>query len=421
MQRPAVNFSSILAYSAMCLGVLPGLAYAKVYLAHLLWQIGHDWTGWAGVTRSSIQGSCYDFAVFWAAGTALRHHIAIDLYDRIQFSNWGRMLFHSPLPPLLYPPAILPLFIVFSWLPLPTSYDVFNLASLTISFFLLWRCDIPRWCIAAGMIGPAVVFNLCLGQFGLLGGALLIFGLCRVSSQPWLGGLSLSLLALKPQYAVLAPVAALASRNWTAIIAGLLGVVIFTSSSLFIFHGALWWDFLHQGRRTLQGVLTVPFDYASGRDNYAYGGASVFWMLRSLHVSTNIAYLVQGVVSLSALVTAWNVWRDTRLPHLNRVLLTVLLTMFVTPYGYINDLCAASILLLTLARRHTPWRNAALAWLWSAPLFVDFITRRMHFLITPVLLTCALALAWRYRYEPPLQPKRISLSPPHQKQPLLAE
>jgi hypothetical protein len=122
-------------------------------------------------------------------------------------------------------------------------------------------------------------------------------------------------------------------------------------------------------------------------------------MLRSLHIGVSVAYAGQTIASLLAVAAAWHVWRNATLPQQSRLLLTALLVPFATPYGFTDDLCLISVLMLTLARRDTPWRNAALAWLWSIPVFIPYITAHAHILITPLLLACALILAWQSRYE----------------------
>ena len=47
---------------------------------------------------------------------------------------------------------------------------------------------------------------------------------------------------------------------------------------------------------------------------------------------------------------------------MRRLAVTVFLTLLASPYGFTDDLSVYSVMLATLARRETPWRNAALAW-----------------------------------------------------------
>jgi alpha-1,2-mannosyltransferase len=382
-------------YAAAVLGLLPGLAYLWVYVRHTSWLLSIDWSSRFGFAGPSFYQGRNDFAVFWTAGMALRHQVTIDLYDCAQFGRFGYGWFHALLPPFMYPPATMPLFAALALLPLPAAYHLFNLASLVVSVLLLWRSAIPLRYIALGLISPAVTWNLCLGQFGLLCGSFFIFGLSRLDRQPGLGGFTLSLLALKPQYALLVPVAVLARRNWTAMAAGALGAAMLAALPLVFVHASPWASFLSQGRQTIHQELTAPFIYGAVRPNDGFGGTSVFWMLRSLHVDVGPAYAVQGAVSLLAIAAAWHVWRDDKLPQLNRLFLMALLALLASPYGYTNDLCIVSILLPTLARPGAAWRNAALAWLWSAPALIPVITEQLHILITPLLLAGALALAWR--------------------------
>jgi hypothetical protein len=164
----------------------------------------------------------------------------------------------------------LSLFAALSLLPLAAGFHLFNLASLAAAAFLLWRSNVPPWCIALGLISPAVIWNLYLGQLGLLCGALLIFGLSRIENQPWLGGLALSLLALKPPYALLVPIAVLARRNWTAVAAGALGLTMQIGLSCLFIHASPWSSYLSDGREAMHRLLVAPFIYGRGHDSYEY-------------------------------------------------------------------------------------------------------------------------------------------------------
>jgi hypothetical protein len=389
------------------LGLLPGLLTFKLFLAHAAWLLSTDWPSRFGFSGPDYPAYRGDTSMFWAAGFALRQHLATNLYNYPLFAALGQNLFHQNLSPFIYPPTVAPLLAAFSLLPVSAGYYIFNLASLLAAAILLARSRVPGWCIALGLISPAVVNNLFLGQLDLLAGALLIFGLSRLESQPRFAGLVLSLLAFKPQHALLVPAAVLARRRWPALEAGVLGTAALLALSLPYHATASWSGYLHEGRSELRYILQTPFTPASAHNgffDYAYCSVSVFWMLRSLHCSLMLAYAVQSACSVLAFAFGWRVWRSPAMALRQRLILSVLLTPIIAPYGFVNTLCAVSIVLPMLAARHTPWRNAALAWLWTAPALTPGIVAHYGLSLGPLLPLAALALCLT-----------------EQKQPLLAE
>src|SRR6201999_1961959 len=66
---------------------------------------------------------------------------------------------------------------------------------------------------------PAVFVNVGHGQNGFLTAALLGGAMQLLDRRPWLAGVLIGLLAYKPQFGVLIPVALLASQRWSSIVA----------------------------------------------------------------------------------------------------------------------------------------------------------------------------------------------------------
>ena len=62
---------------------------------------------------------------------------------------------------------------------------------------------------------PAVLVNIGHGQNGFLTAALLGGALLLLDRRPWLAGVLIGLLAYKPQFGVLIPIALLAGRRWS--------------------------------------------------------------------------------------------------------------------------------------------------------------------------------------------------------------
>lgn len=376
--------------------------------AALIWEIRElNWVPprFSGLITQVLRGDTNitlrtggDFNWFWATGKALNQGLNTDFYNPAVFSPLLRGLLHydpGGTIQLVYPPLVLPLFSAFALLPLVPGYIIYCTVSLIVSACLLRFAGFPWWCILLGLLSPAASTWLYGGQLDLLCGAIMVYGLSRLKSAPGFAGLALSLLALKPQCALLVPVAVLARRQWRAVLTGALGLAFFTALSLLYWHNAAWAAFMHEGRANMRALLEAPFVYGAAHHadyDFQFSGVSVFWMMRSLHLGLSIAYAAQGAAMLLALGAAWVVWRHPVLTPQRRIIFTVLLLPFTSPYGFTGSLCMYSTALPLLARRRTPWRNALLAWLWAAPGLGFGIAKAHHILIGPLLLLAALAL-----------------------------
>jgi hypothetical protein len=214
---------------------------------------------------------------------------------------------------------------------------------------------------------------------------------------------ALAFLALKPQFALLVPVAVLVRRRWDTARTGTVSLAILVVLSLLFPKTMGWGAYFHEGSAEMHALLDAPFVYGPAHKafySYQFSGISVFWMLRSVHVALGAAYAIQTLAFPLAAAGTWWSWQHPGLTLRQRVLLTVLLTPFVSPYGFPDNLTAWSASLPLLARYDTPWRNAALAWLWAAPAFVTSFTQHNHFLLMPPLLLAALALCLTQQKQP---------------------
>ncbi len=309
----------------------------------------------------------------------------------------------------MYPPVILPLAAAPSSVPLVAGYYGFCVAVTGLSFWLFRQAGISRWCILVGLSGPAALWNLYLGQLGVLCGALLVAGLAWVGARPGRAGGMLGLLCIKPQYGLLVPVVVCAGRYWRAMLAGGAAVLAMVALSLWCGGTEVWTAYLGPGRVAMSTLLAQNFG------GFQVMGSSVFWMLRSFGASVGAAYAGQGVVSVWAALGCWVMWRGPAMEPVQRLAMTVFLTLLASPYGFTDDLSVYSVMLAVLARRETAWRNAALAVLWVALAFVPKFVAIFGFLPTPLLLMGAAALAWRN--DSGARVLRLA----QQEQPLLAE
>jgi hypothetical protein len=241
------------------------------------------------------------------------------------------------------------------------------------------------------MLSPAALWNTELGQIGVIGDSLLVAGILTSLTQPLRAGGLLGLLVCKPQIGILVPFVFAAQRNWKAFLAFALMCLFLSFLVLAIFGWSVWPLYLSAGRLKSAQILNDLFNphYADG------SGVSIFWMLRSLQASLAIAYAGQAVAALIAAALIFSIWRPDYLPQIDRMALTVFLSLLATPYGYTDDMVGYSIALAALAERRG-WRIDildALFWLW--PMLCPVVSVQTGILFTPVIVTLAIIRTWR--------------------------
>ncbi len=333
-----------------------------------------------------------DFTNIYAAGLmAKQGHLAaaysVDSYQAVKASLLGRVPERADW---VYPPVILPLGAIFSSLPLSTSFWAWTGVSLVVMTILLRRGGLGWGVVALTIVSPAEWRCLCLGQLSGVLSCAMFAGLLASATNSVRAGLLLGVQVLKPQMGLIGPVILLASRQWRSLLAGGLLVVLLCLLPVLEFGRESWTLYFTTGGALARGLLLAPFG-----QSYQLNGLSVFWMLRSLGGSVPIAYAAQGVAAAGAIALAWRVWRYPVVDPYNRAALTLLLSLYLTPYGYSSDMVGYTLALVVLAARRG-WRVSLLdgvLWLW--PGFIVLSTALTGVLLTPLVVGVAAFRAWR--------------------------
>lgn len=219
----ADRISRILARVILAAALLAGVGlFVLGVKAQLLraWLYARQGLGFADPYCTT--GYC-DYGMFWVAGVLLRHGQGAALYGP-HYAMLAGLPYKTGWWPFVYPPSVFAPAYVVAALPLAAGYYVVSAGMVAASVRFLRAAGLPWRCVAAGLVSFPAMWTLYLGQWGMLCGALLIYGLARLRERPLRAGVALGLLAVKPQYALLAPVAVLATRRWRAGLAG--GVVL---------------------------------------------------------------------------------------------------------------------------------------------------------------------------------------------------
>lgn len=229
----------------------------------------------------------------------------------------AQMSLRPPVGPLPfpYPPSALPLMAPFGLMPFWPAFWAWTILSAAAFWTAARRITSSPLLV---FIMPQMVLAIVLGQTTLWIGALMIWGVLLLPERPLLAGALFGIAAaIKPQFAIMVPIAVIAGRHWRAIPGGAIGLGVMLLLSL-LFGPFLWRDWA--------SVLGEHPGIVSG-----YG-------LDFLGASPMQALKVLGrpivLHALFVVLAIWLVWRAFRSEdEKQRVLMLLLATLIATPYA----------------------------------------------------------------------------------------
>lgn len=338
MRRPLPDLTIALARSFIAVA-------AAIYLFDL-WQQTRD-----HLTNGALRPFGDDFINYWSGAYLAWHGRAGEIYDPVAFHAFQQSVAGAPIQGYhySYPPVLLLLTAPLAFVPYVPGLALW-LVSGWYAFYRALRMAMPgRGALLLALAAPAVFINAVGGQNGTWTAALFGFGLGLIEKRPVLAGGLLSLLIYKPQFGLLVPVALLAGRYWRAIIAATLSVLTLSAISVAWSGLDIWADYA----RNLTVLRQIVLEDGSG---VWHRFVSVFVAARRLGAPVDVAYALQalaGVIALIAVALVW--WRkETPLAVKNAVLLAG--TCLATPYLQDYDLVFGALIV---------------AWLWQASVAAD--------------------------------------------------
>jgi hypothetical protein len=297
-----------------------------------------------------------DFFAIWSyARIAFAGHAA-DLYDAARMHDaqlalglpTAQVLGLSPSTamPFAYPPV----FLLLLWPLALLSYSVAACVWLggTLALYAWAVCGRarPLWLfVVFAIVAPTTAVNLSFGQSGFLSAALLIGGLRLVDARPVLAGVLFALLAYKPQFGLLVPVALVAARQWRCLVSAGVALVVLAGATVMAFGAAIWVEWL--------GSLPA---YAAWFDQHTRSAGlrvSVRDTLRMLGIAPDAAALAQALAVVGGLVVAWVSFRRDRGEL--AVATVVAATCLAAPHALVYDMVmlTGAVLLYMQYRRQS--------------------------------------------------------------------
>jgi alpha-1,2-mannosyltransferase len=355
-------------------------ARARGYSLILLGLCAIAMTGWIAVSDGLIDpngkpiGS--DFSSFYAAGSLVLDGRANDVYDMALHYAREQQMFGAATPYYgwLYPPIFLLVATPLALMPYPLALAVWQIGTFALYLSVIGAIVRkmhqrgtaigPIWLpIAAGF--PAVFVNLGHGQNGFLTAGLFGAALLALPTRPVISGVLFGLLAYKPQFALVVPIALLAAGQWRTVVAAGITVMALVAVTSLAFGANLWLAFAastETSRRLLLENGDVGFEKLQ----------SVFAAVRMWGGGIPLAYAVQGVASAAAVCgTAW-VWRSSSDRALKGALL-IIATLLASPHVLDYDLmmlapAIAFIVSAGVAGGFRDYEISVLAAAWIVPL-----------------------------------------------------
>lgn len=340
-----------------------------------------------------------DFISYWAAGVmslAGRAHEAynLELHKAVEQTAavvQGYMGFPYP-PPFLF--VVTPL----GFLPFTIATVVWVTGTLALFEALARRLPSSAPWVAVAF--PPVLCIAITGQNGFLTAALVIGGLFALPSRPFLGGLILGCLVIKPQLGVLLPLAFIAARDWRAFAGATVSSVGLCLAALAVFGLPAYEGFIALVSTTQMQVLT---EGAAGWEKMT----SVYAALRLAGAPSELAIPIHAAVAAAAIALLWRIWsRDTDL--LNRGAALVTATALVSPYMYNYDMAPLFVAYCWLVARGIDRRLVVLLWLLPIA-SLALLIGGSWVNIAPAIPILLLALLYRAtRPSPAVQPAMVT-------------
>ena len=341
-----------------------------------------------------------DFMTVWSAGKLVAEERAAEVYDYQKHYEAQRQALSWPegkdVPYYgwFYPPLFLMIAAVLALLPYGWALALWLAATLP-GYLAAVRSILPgKTALLAALAFPAVFVNLGHGQNGFLTAALFGGGLLMLEKRPYMAGLLFGLLAYKPQFGILIPLALLmeARTYWRTILSAGLTVMISVAASCALFGIEVWHAFFKSMKSTQMVALEQG---ATGWERIQ----SLFSAVRMLGGSIELAYILQGVYSLIAVAAVIWVWRSRASLGIKSAALVTASMMF-TPYILDYDLTALALPIAWLAAAglrdgFMRWEKIILLTAWLLPLFSRMTGQFLHVPLSPAVIALLLFIILR--------------------------
>jgi hypothetical protein len=234
--------------------------------------------------------------------------------------------------------------------------------------------------------------NLGHGHNGFLTAALFGGALTLLDRRPVVAGVLFGLLAYKPQFGLMIPLALAASGRWRCFTAAAATVALLTLATTLAFGASVWDAFAASLRFTREVVLEQG-------DTGWHKIQSIFAWARMWGGSLALAYGLQAAATVAVGAALVWLWRGAA-PFALKAAGLCFAAILATPYALDYDLMllAPAVAFLAadgLARGFAPWQKTTLAALWLVPLLARSVAQATLVPLGVPLMLAAFVLVLR--------------------------
>jgi hypothetical protein len=265
-----------------------------------------------------------------------------------------------------YPPFFLLVAAALAALPYLWSLAVWNVAGFVFYACIMARIvgSIRGWLLPV-IAFPAIFVNISHGHNGFLTAGLFGLSFLFLDKRPWLAGIFIGLLAYKPQFGVLIPLALLAGGYYRTFLSASVTVISLGVIVTLVYGWEIWPAFFESLELTRNVILEQG---VTGWHKIQ----SVFSVVMLWTGSLTLAYLLQGILTLVVLVVAIIAFRFPSAIE-DRAALIITGALLATPYALDYDLVVLAPVIGFLVVRGlregvADWEALALVLIWFCPL-----------------------------------------------------
>lgn len=327
-----------------------------------------------------------DFMSFYAAGKLVLEGHPADPWTPAAHQAAEDAIFGKPLGywAFFYPPPYLLICIPLALLPYGAALIVWS-ASTATAFVTLarrWVAQIDAKTLIPVLAFPALWVNLGNGQNAALTTAIWLGGALLLDRRPFIAGLILGCLAIKPQLAIAIPFVLAAGNRWKSFAGAVVSALGLCALAWLVVGTDGYMAFLNNGalaRSTLEGLV----DPAKMQSLFA---ALTLWRAPS-----GIAYTIHIILALAVLVAVILIMRKHRPDGAATGALMAATSLGLTPFLLDYDLLVLALPLGWLAvqgirRGFLPWEKIILLAAYVSPLVTRPLAQNLHLPLGPVVL-----------------------------------
>ncbi len=346
-----------------------------------------------------------DFPVFWSATqVTVEHGVAAIFSPEWMFPMEAALRheasYYSPWP---YPPTFL--LAVFPLGMLSFGYALILYSGLGVLAYGVMVAHVARtidrvWLPLLAAF-PGVSVAIGLGQNSLLTVAAAGAALALLETGSGLAGVCIALLAIKPQFGILFPLALICGRHWKVLCVSALCTLAFGGITTAVFGREAWEAFAASFPMFRRVVVE------DGGHLVWIGMPTMFSWGRAFGLSVSAAYVVHYLVALPAVLLMAVLWAK-RARFTLRAVSFIAATLLVQPYIMFYELVWLILPILFLMRdarvqalNRIEWVVLAAAWLAPAQgILAAYLAKPLglYLQIVPVVLLALLAIVMRRHF-----------------------